>query len=90
MRLFFCVAWAILKYILSQSVIIFVPLAFEIPIWIYQASKHSPESEGYELATKSQNRETKLEENDWDSEWTDTDEKAWQEAVLEKPAQIFF
>lgn len=87
LRLFFCVSWAVLKYVYSQSAIIIVPLAFEIPIFLYQAySKHSPEFEGYELATRAENG-VKLEEEE---EWSESDEKAWQDAILEKPAQIFF
>ena len=71
-----------------------MPLAFELLLWVYQwRSKEDPRNEYNNIETSNvemsvgANRGGK--EEAWDPEWSQSDEKAWQEAVLETPPKIF-
>lgn len=88
MRGLFCILFAVVKYLYSHSTVVILPLAFELLLWMYQwRSKEDPRNEYTNMATKT----GEFDKNeDCDPEWSVSDEKAWQEAVLETPPKIFF
>lgn len=96
MRVLFCILFAVVKYLYSRSTIVILPLAFELLLWVYQwRSKEDPRNE-YNNIEASDNIEMSVgakkggKDEEWDPEWSQSDEKAWQEAVLETPPKIFF
>lgn len=94
MRLLFCALWAIVTITVdpSHNLVPLVPLVSELLLFSYQSCRpRHPTSEGYqtpeEQATGVQMVNQKV---DLEDEWSVTDEAAWQEAILESPAKIFF
>ena len=94
MRTLFCALWAIVKITFdpSHNLVPLVPLIFEMLLFGYQSCRpRHPTSKGYqnpvELAT---NVHINDKNDEWNDEWSDADEAAWQDAILEKPAKIFF
>lgn len=90
MRTLFCILSVTVIYIYSQSFIAALPLVIELLLWMYQwRSKEDPRNDysTIEIATSAKD---KNKDEDWESNWSESDEKAWKEAVLEAPAKIFF